>query len=422
MAVRYHVSPDGKARKCQAKTPEACKAKATIAALRGQHFETREDAEKAYEKVNEEKKFKRLQRQKKKDEEAREEIETQKRIREIEEAKRAKEDRVEPFVKRISQIAENSKITYESFVEEYSEKNSNKRLEELQGEKNALVEDFKNSLNKNVRGAEIGRFYKSKRRVPRVGYGFGSSYITYDKSPSYEEIDIIADRIYALEQKQMESILKEKNNKLGLMDKVFTNREEERDELLVNGAVDYLKHVYDPNDSPVVKEAMKLQEDYYVRRSSNSSLSNNFIKNFVKHDEIFDEEIVVLKASDSNFPVKDQKDYVHFKNIDFSHYPDHHREVSEIHEKLSNIKRKMHRYDQMLKETGEKADPEIVQSARMTVKIGNQKASKIISFVKEQEKTRKETEAFYNDSNSHGNKELDEFELDLFHEVKSASF
>lgn len=72
--------------------------------------------------------------------------------------------------------------------------------------------------------------------------------------------------------------------------------------------------------------------------------------------------------------------------------------------------------------TGEKADPEIVQSARMTVKIGSQKASEIISFVKEQEKTRKETESFYNDSNSHGNKELDEFELNLFHEVKSTSF
>jgi len=422
MSARYHVSPDGKARKCQAKTPEECRAKATIAALRGQHFETREDAEKAYEKVNEEKKFKRLQRQKKREEEFREELETQKRIREIEETKRAKENRVEPFVKRIDQIAENSKITYNSFAEEYSERNSNGRLEELQGEKNALVEDFKNSLNKNVRGAEIDRFYKSKRRVPRVGYGFGSSYTTYDKSPSYEEIDVTADNIYKLERKHLEAILNEKDSKLGLMDKVFTNREEERDELLVNGAVDYIKNMYDPNDAPAVKKAMKFQEDYYTKNSSNSGLSEKFIKNFVKHDEMFDEEIVVLKASDSNFPVKDQKDYVHFKNIDFSHYPDQYREVSGIHEKLSTIKSKMYRYDQMLKETGEKADPEIVQSARMTVKIGNQKASEIISFVKEQEKTRKETESFYNDSNSHGNKELDEFELDLFHEVKSTSF
>lgn len=46
--LKFHVSSDGKVRKCQAKTVDSCKATKTVLS---EHFENKEDAEKAYEKL-----------------------------------------------------------------------------------------------------------------------------------------------------------------------------------------------------------------------------------------------------------------------------------------------------------------------------------------------------------------------------------
>lgn len=435
MAARYHISADGVARKCQAKTPEACKA--TIVAMRGQHFDSKPEAEQAYEKVNEEKTLKRHQKQTKNNRRSRltdikktqrssfseEEIaEMHKKekaeiaLREAEQEKleaellAIEEQEIRAF-RNLKSTAERADETRISLKNEYKGKlKDNDQLEIFQNEKNELTEKFKQQLTTYTAQANILEYdpYTYNRNGSR-------RYKTI-----FQPIDTISNSIHHLNSQHLSNMLRAKQEKLGIMDKVFTNKEAERDQLLMNGATDYIKNIYNPNDSKLVSDILESKEQYAVE--NDDAPSAQFVRNFIEKDDFVGEKVVVLKASDKNFPVADQKDYVHFANVDFTNYPDDHKKISEIYGKLSTIKTKMIKYDQMLKDHGEEADPEVVQSAKMTFAIGEQKASDIIGLVKEQEKTRKQTEDFYNNSNDSSNKELDETELDLFHEIKSTSF
>lgn len=71
-----------------------------------------------------------------------------------------------------------------------------------------------------------------------------------------------------------------------------------------------------------------------------------------------------------------------------------------------------------MKETGEKADPEIVQSARMSLEIGKNKADDIMNRVKKENEMRGQVEEFFDNSSVDSRSRANEAGLDLFNESK----
>lgn len=390
MAARYHISADGVARQCRAKTPEACRA--TIASMRGQHFDSKPEAAQAYEKVMEEKQIKSLNRKKKSEE-------RQQRKADLARYNALKERNTAEAVELIKETSEvNASLSVESLGKEKSPSLGD--LKKLREKKNETVKGFKNTMN---------RLWRDIGTAPRE----------YDLSR-------VSESVVRMEIGHLNGVLEQRKEKLGLMDKVF-KKDEERDELLVDSAIDSVKGIYDPTwKSYSAKSAMAREGDNFVRHFPNSNYSK-FAKQFIEKERIFGQDAVVIKMSDENFPAKGRKDYIHFADLDMSNNEEDRKELIGIHEKLSSIETKMRKYDQMLKERGEEADPEIVQSARMTYGIGQQKAKDIINRVHEENRVRREVEEFHNRSiiesnQAEMNEELNEVSLDLYHELKSTEF
>lgn len=390
MAARYHISADGVARQCRAKTPEACRA--TIASMRGQHFDSKPEAEQAYEKVMEEKKIKTLNRKKK-----------------LEERQQRKAD-----LARHNALKDRNKAEAAELIKETAEVRASLNVEFLGKEKTPSIGDLK-----KLRERKNELVKKSKNKTSRLWNDISTS-------PSQYTLHNVSESIARIEIGHLSGVLEQRKEKLGLMDKVF-KKDEERDELLVESAIDTVKGIYDPTyKSYSAKSALQEEGDKFVRHFPRSEYSN-FARQFIKKERMFGQNVVVVKMSDENFPVKGRKDYVHFADLDMSNNEDDRKELLSIHEKLSSIETKMSKYDQMLKERGEDADPEIVQSARMTYSIGQQKAKDIIEKVHEENRVRREVEEFHNRSiveskQAEMNEELNEVSLDLYHELKSTSF
>jgi len=390
MAARYHISADGVARQCRAKTPEACKA--TIASMRGQHFDSKPEAAQAYEKVNEAKQIKTLNRKKALEE---------KKKKDIEYAK-------------FSALKQRNKIESETLEKEVLEMSETINSEFYNEEKTPSIGNLK-----NLRERKNELVKNSKNKTSRLWNDISTS-------PSQNTLRNVSESIARMEIGHLSGVLEQRKEKLGLMDKVF-KKDEERDELLVDSAIDTVKGIYDPTcKSYSAKSALQEEGDKFVRHFPRSEYSN-FARQFIKKEKMLGQNVVVVKMSDENFPVKGRKDYVHFADLDMSNNEDDRKELLSIHEKLSSIETKMRKYDQMLKERGEDADPEIVQSARMTYGIGQQKAKDIIEKVHEENKIRREVEEFHNRSVAEQeqdkvNEEFNEVSLDLYHELKSTGF
>jgi len=426
MASKYHVSADGVVRECTAETPESCRAK-KAEGLDKQHFDSVESGSKAYENSQKANQFSTLR------------VAGSGRTittKEIDEriAKKAKKklkDTIRSFSKNKNygsqdiEIAQSKaeKLEMEAklhklnneFINNYQNNQDNfddafikaspKKLAKTMEENNALIKEYK---EKFIDTADFR-----------------------DTSYSYP-LDRYTSNLSDAIQKPLEVSLRIKDAELGLIDKAFTNKEEQRNEVVKKAAIDYVKTIYDPKYPSHVQDELQSKlpyrssggyYDYKGKRlESGTHKTNQFMERFMTKESAFGEKdnVVLLKLSES--PLKSDKDYVHFTNVDFTGHEEDREELASIYLKMNKIESKMKKYNAMLKRSREEVDPEVIESARSVYKDGESRGRLILDKVKKLNRVQQEMNNSQNKSKPRGESELDKIELDLFHTAKSTGF
>lgn len=426
MASKYHVSADGTVRKCTAKTPESCRAK-KAEGLDRQHFDSVESGSKAYENSQKANQFSTLRvaasdriiTTKELDERIAKKVEKKLKdtIRvfsknknygsqdiEIAQSKAEKLEMEAKLQKLNNEFRNNYQNNQDNFDDAFL-KSSPKRLAETMKENNALIKEYKEKF------------------IDTADYR--------DTSHSYP-LDQYMSNLSDAVQKPLEVSLRIKNRELGLMNKAFTNKEEQRNEVAKKAAIDYIKTIYDPKYPSHVQDDLQSKLFYrnsgsyydYKRKRLESGANNasQFMEKFMTKESSFGEKdnIVLLKLSESH--LKSDKDYVHFTNVDFTGHEEDREELSSIYLKMNKIESKMKEYNAMLKRSGEEVDPEVIESVRSVYKDGESRGRLILDKVKKLNRVQQEMNDSQNRSKPHGESKLDKIELDLFHTAKSTGF
>lgn len=451
MAGKYHVSTDGVVRPCKAATPESCKANTDLS-MKGKHFDSVEEGDKAYAKVMNENIFRGHQKQPKSEEAEREAI----RERVIFENDRRgdpemTERQIEKLINRILRNREWQKQAPLRWERERLKQIEIRKQEEKEKELERLKELERKEKNKKK--------WQAVKNVKEANENFYS--ISSDAIEKFNNSELALDEIKSLSKQYNEAI---KNGKKALSDNVYEigyntpgrdasnslankimaisaakfnaavdadNRardgitggifgRKKRAELIIENGIDYVKNMYDPNLSEEAQYFTKNAHDglLHPRGSNSRTIESRTIGKFIKSTRIAGKRAVILKMSDPEFPVKGQKDYIHFPDVDLSNNEEDKKELLKIDEKMSTIKSKMNKYELTLKETGAEADPEIIQSAKMSLEIGKNKADDIMNRVKKENEMRGQVEEFFDNSSVESRSRANEAGLDLFNESK----
>ena len=440
MSGKYHVSDDGIVRPCKAATPESCRAN-TDPAMKGKHFDSVADGDNAYAKVIGGETFKGRQKQSNgndaKIEKMRNRIISEDKINGRPEKSEAE------ISKLIGRVLKNEEWQKQAPIRR--EKERSQELERREKEEKA-VEKKKRKWQavRNVKEADENFYSISSDAIER----FNNSEITLDEvkslskqyneaikngkqslsdnvyeigynTPGRDASYRLADKIMAISAAKFNAAVDADNRaKRGITGGLFGRKE--RATLIIENGIDYVKNMYDPNLSEEAQSFTKKAHDnlLHPRGSNSRTIESQTIGKIIKNTRIAGRRAVILKMSDPEFPVKGQKDYIHFPDVDLSNNEEDKKELLKIEEKMSAIKSKMKKYELTLKETGEKADPEIVQSARMSLEIGKNKADDIMNRVKKENEMRGQVEEFFDNSSVDSRSRANEAGLDLFNESK----